>query len=230
MITNYFFWNMLIKENLLRTSASLPQGVRLVAVSKTRTNEEILEAYNAGQRDFGENKVQELLRKQKELPQDIRWHLIGHLQTNKVKSVVPYVSLIHSIDSLKLLKIVDREARITGKMIGCLLQIHIAREETKFGFSHDELTEALTSPELTSMKNIIIAGVMGMATFTENNDQVRQEFRSLRNLFGELKDKFFKNDPNFCEISMGMSDDYPIAIEEGSTIVRIGSKIFGQRT
>lgn len=220
---------MSIKENLLNIRSSLPQGVKLVVVSKTRTNDEILEAYEAGQRAFGENKVQELLRKQKELPQDIEWHLIGHLQTNKVRYVVPYVSLIHSIDSFKLLKIVDREAQLMGRVVKCLFQIHIAREETKFGFAYDELTAALTSPEYSSMKNVVIAGVMGMATFTEDTVQVRKEFSYLRNIFIELKQKFFKNDANFCEISMGMSDDYPIAVEVGSTIVRIGSKIFGPR-
>jgi hypothetical protein len=220
---------MLIKENLQKICSSLPSGVKLVVVSKTRTKSEILEAYEAGQRAFGENKVQELLPKQRELPQDIEWHLIGHLQTNKVRSVVPYVSVIQSIDSLKLLQTVNHEAQLAGRVVSCLLQLHIAREETKFGFSYNELTAALTSPEFSAMKNISVAGVMGMATFTDDIDQVRQEFRSLRNIFDELKQNIFKDDAGFSEISMGMSDDYQIAVEEGSTIVRIGSKIFGPR-
>ncbi len=220
---------MPIKENLLQIRSALPGYVKLVVVSKTRNIAEIMEAYETGQRAFGENKVQELLLKQKQLPQDIEWHLIGHLQTNKVRSVVPYVSLIHSIDSLKLLQTVDREARLAGRVVKCLFQLHIAREETKFGFSFDELNEVLASDLLSTMKNIAIAGVMGMATFTDDADQVRQEFSSLRNIFNEFKDKYFRNDPDFREISMGMSDDYPIAVEEGSTMVRIGSKVFGPR-
>jgi pyridoxal phosphate enzyme (YggS family) len=204
-------------------------GVQLVVVSKTRDKSEILEAYWAGQRAFGENKVQELLSKQKILPIDIEWHLIGHLQTNKVRSVVPYVSVIHSIDSLKLLRIVNQEALLAGKVVRCLLQMHIAQEESKFGFTFDELTAALASPGFFEMKNVIIAGVMGMATFTDDTTRIRNEFRTLRNIFEELKDSFFSKDPNFTEISMGMSDDYQIAIEEESTIVRIGSKIFGPR-
>jgi PLP dependent protein len=220
---------MLIRDNLQKILSSIPQGVKLVAVSKTRTNGEVMEAYNAGQRAFGENKVQELLRKQKELPKDIEWHLIGHLQTNKVKSVVPHVSMIQSVDSFKILKAIDREAFFSDKVMQCLLQIHIAREETKFGFSYSELITVLQSSEFSAMKNIAIAGVMGMATFTDNTEQVRQEFRSLRKIFDAVKQNFFKVDANFNEISMGMSDDYPIAIEEGSTIIRIGSKIFGPR-
>jgi pyridoxal phosphate enzyme (YggS family) len=220
---------MLIRDNLKKMLSSIPHKVKLVAVSKTRTNGEVMEAYNAGQRAFGENKVQELLIKQKELPNDIEWHLIGHLQTNKVKSVVPYVNMIQSVDSFKILKAIDREAFFSDKVMQCLLQIHIAREETKFGFSYEELLTVLKSPEFYAMKNIAIAGVMGMATFTDNSDQIRQEFRSLRKIFDDMKNDFFKEDENFREISMGMSDDYEIAIEEGSTIIRIGSKIFGPR-
>lgn len=220
---------MPIKENLDKIISSLPAGVRLVVVSKTRTNEELIEAYNTGQRAFGENKVQEVVRKQKELPADIEWHLIGHLQTNKVKAVVPFVSLIHSVDSLKLLKVIDREAKLAGRVISCLLQVHIAQEETKFGFSAEELIRDLNSEEFKSLTNITVAGLMGMATFTDNEEQVREEFKSLRKIFGLVKEEFFANDPSFKELSMGMSDDYPIAIEEGSTMVRIGSKIFGPR-
>jgi PLP dependent protein len=220
---------MSIKENLLKIRSSLPESVKLVVVSKTRSISEIMEAYDAGHRAFGENKVQELLVKQKQLPQDIEWHLIGHLQTNKVRSVVPYVSLIHSVDSLKLLQAIDREAGLAGKVVKCLFQLHIAQEETKFGFSYEELTEVLANPELFTLKNITIAGVMGMATFTDDTVQVRKEFSSLRDIFNELKGIYFKDNPDFREISMGMSDDYPIAVEEGSTIVRIGSKIFGPR-
>lgn len=221
---------MSIKENLEKIHASLPQGIKLVVVSKTRNIDEILEAYNAGQRAFGENKAQELLMKQKDLPRDIEWHLIGHLQSNKVRSIVPYVSLIHSIDSLKLLQIIDLEARLAGRVIKCLFQLHIAREETKFGFSYYELNAIMASPEFSELKNIVITGVMGMATFTDNTVQIKQEFSSLHRIFIELKEKDFKNDPDFREISMGMSDDYTIAVEEGSTMVRIGSKIFGPRT
>lgn len=220
---------MPIKENLDKIISSLPAGVRLVVVSKTRTNEELIEAYNTGQRAFGENKVQEVVRKQKELPADIEWHLIGHLQTNKVKAVVPFVSLIHSVDSLKLLKVIDREAKLAGRVVSCLLQVHIAQEETKFGFSAEELIRDLNSEEFKSLTNITVAGLMGMATFTDNEEQVREEFKSLRKIFGLVKEEFFANDPSFKELSMGMSDDYPIAIEEGSTMVRIGSKIFGPR-
>jgi pyridoxal phosphate enzyme (YggS family) len=221
---------MSIQDNLQKIQYSLPQGVKLIAVSKTRTNEELLEAYNVGQRAFGENKVQELLRKQAELPEDIEWHLIGHLQTNKVKAVLPYAHLIHSVDSFKLLKIINREAVQLSKKENCLLQVHIAREETKFGFSREEILEMINADEFSELKNVNIKGLMGMATFTENQDQIRQEFRSLRSIFEELKDNYFKDNAEFKELSMGMSDDYPIAIEEGSTMIRVGSKIFGPRT
>lgn len=188
-----------------------------------------MEAYHAGQRVFGENKVQEIVRKQKELPHDIEWHLIGHLQSNKVKSVIPFVSMIHSVDSLKILTTINHEANLANRVIPCLLQIHIAKEETKYGFSYEDLTPILESSEFTEMKNIAISGVMGMATFTEDTDLIRSEFSCLYNIFNDLKRTFFKEDAIFKELSMGMSDDYQIAIEEGSTIVRIGSKIFGPR-
>jgi pyridoxal phosphate enzyme (YggS family) len=220
---------MSIKDNLIQILNTIPEGVKLIVVSKTRTNEELMEVYNAGLRSFGENKVQELLLKQQELPKDIEWHLIGHLQTNKVKAVIPFVSLIHSADSLKLLKVLDRESRLAGKIVNCLLQVHIAKEETKFGFSVDELLRDLNSEEYKSISNVKIKGLMGMATFTDNQNQVREEFKSLRTIFDQLKTGFFKENQEFKELSMGMSDDYPIAIEEGSTLVRIGSKIFGPR-
>jgi len=220
---------MLIKDNLQKILSSIPKSVKLVVVSKTRTNEEILEAYHAGQRAFGENKVQELVRKQKELPVDIEWHLIGHLQTNKVKSVIPFVSMIHSVDSLKVLKTINNEAHLGDCVIQCLLQIHIAREETKYGFSYEDLTPILKSSEFAELKNVVISGVMGMATFTEDTDLIKYEFSCLYNIFNDLKRNFFKEDANFKELSMGMSDDYQIAIEEGSTMVRIGSSIFGPR-
>ena len=220
---------MLIKDNLQQIRPEIPEGVKLVVVSKTRTKEEILVAYDTGQRAFGENKVQEVLVKKNLLPKDIEWHLIGHLQTNKIKSIVPYVSMIHSVDSFKVLKAINQEAISAGLSVSCLLQLHIAKEETKYGFSYDELIRMLQSDEFNSMKNVKLAGVMGMATFTDDSKQIRDEFRNLRKIFEDLKTNFFKEDMNFKELSMGMSDDYKIAIEEGSTIVRIGSSIFGPR-
>jgi PLP dependent protein len=207
----------------------LPAGVRLVAVTKTKSRELILEAYHSGHKIFGENKVQELVQKQQELPQDIEWHFIGHLQSNKVKYIAPFISLIHGIDSFKILKEVNKEGRKNNRIIPCLLQFHIALEETKFGFSEEEVREMLESEAFAGMKNIMIAGVMGMATFTDDHELVRNEFRLLKTFFDRLKSDYFADKFNFKEISMGMSDDYSIAVEEGSTIVRIGSKIFGSR-
>ena len=220
---------MIIGKNLSEIKESLPSGSKLVAVSKTKPVEVILEAYNSGHKIFGENKVQELVQKYEALPKDIEWHFIGHLQTNKVKYIAPFVSLIHGIDSLKVLKAVDKEAAKNARLVPCLLQFHIARENTKFGFSVEEAIDMLESESFASLKNISVAGVMGMATFTENVIQIRNEFRTLKEIFEQLKQKFFFNKPEFKEISMGMSDDYHIAAEEGSTIVRIGSKIFGVR-
>lgn len=220
---------MYIKDNLQRIRAAIPQGVKLIVVSKTRTNEEILETYDLGQRVFGENKVQEILRKRDQLPPDIQWHLIGHLQSNKVRSIIPHVAMIHSVDSLKVLKAINDEASLSGRVIPCLLQMHIAKEETKFGFSYEDLVFILRSSEISEMKNVTISGVMGMATFTDNTGQIRDEFNCLHKIFDDLKREFFKDNENFKELSMGMSDDYPIAIEEGSTMVRIGSSIFGPR-
>ena len=220
---------MSITKNIQLLQAELPQGVRLVAVSKYHPNEAILEAYNAGQRVFGESKVQEMVAKYEALPKDIEWHFIGHLQTNKIKYMASFVSLIHGVDSLKLLKEIDKQAAKAGRRIKCLLQIHIAQEETKFGFSPNECKEMLDQGEWRELKNIQLCGLMGMATNTDSIDQVRAEFSSLSSLFDELKSAFFTHDEAFCELSMGMSDDYPEAIEAGSTLVRVGSKIFGER-
>lgn len=205
------------------------KNARLVAVSKTHPVSRILEVYEQGQRIFGENRPQEMLEKQSALPADIEWHLIGHLQTNKVKSIAPFVSLIHSVDSLRLLQEIDKQALKHNRVIDCLLQFHIAQEETKFGLSESEALEILQSPEFSSLHNIRICGVMGMATFTDNTEQVRQEFRSLKIIFDRLKQTIFPQAPYFREISMGMSGDWRIALEEGSTLVRIGSLIFGAR-
>lgn len=220
---------MSITKNIQLLQAELPQGVRLVAVSKYHPNEAILEAYNAGQRVFGESKVQEMVAKYEALPKDIEWHFIGHLQTNKIKYMASFVSLIHGVDSLKLLKEIDKQAAKAGRRVKCLLQIHIAQEETKFGFSPNECKEMLAQGEWKELKNIQLCGLMGMATNTDSIDQVRAEFSSLSSLFDELKSSFFAHDDAFCELSMGMSDDYPEAIEAGSTLVRVGSKIFGER-
>ena len=220
---------MTIPENLIRIKNSLPENVKLAAVSKTHTVEEIMEAYRAGQRCFAENKAQELAAKQPMLPGDIEWHFIGHLQTNKVKHIAPFVSLIHSVDSLKLLQTVNREAAKCNRTISCLLQFHIAEEESKFGLTLTEARQIVWSSEFRNLDNISINGVMGMATFTDDLHQIRREFRQLKEIFNTLKTEFFSNSSVFREISMGMSDDYQIAIEEGSTIIRVGSSIFGMR-
>jgi len=204
-------------------------GVTLIAVSKTRTPEEILEAYHAGQRAFGENIVQELTAKYDVLPKDIEWHLIGHLQSNKVKYVVPFVALIHSVDSLKLLREIDKQAQKHDRIIDCLLQIHIASEDTKFGLDHVELIELLRSEELAGLRHVRIRGLMGIATNTPNQKEIKEEFRELKSLFDGIKASFFKEAPFFDTLSMGMSADYKIAVEQGSTMVRLGSTIFGGR-
>ena len=209
--------------------ASLPAGVRLVAVSKFKPAEDIAALYQHGQRVFGENHAQEMKAKHEVLPQDIEWHFIGHLQTNKIKYIAPYVSLIHSIDSFDLLKEVNKHAVKNNRVIPCLLQFHIANEETKFGFTFEECEAMLNDPGFIELKNVEIHGVMGMATFTDNMEQVREEFQHLHQIFQELKTIYFAQNPDFKEISMGMSEDYPIAIEEGSTLIRIGSAIFGPR-
>jgi pyridoxal phosphate enzyme (YggS family) len=220
---------MSIPENIDEIKSHLPSSVRLIAVSKTKPAELLLEAYQHGQFYFGENKVQEMVWKQEELPKDIGWHFIGHLQSNKVKNIVPFVQLIHGVDSFKLLKTIDAEAKKVSRIIPCLIQFHIAEEETKFGFSLDEAFEMLLSNDFRSLKNIRISGVMGMATYTENENQIRKEFSHLKEIFEKLKLECFAGNADFKEISMGMSGDYRIAVEEGSTMIRIGSSIFGER-
>ena len=216
---------MNITENLQQIKTSIPEHVTLVAVSKTKSNTAILEAYQTGQRIFGENKVQELTEKYESLPKDIEWHMIGHLQSNKVKYIAPFVSLIHGVDSFKLLEEINKRAAQNERVINCLLQIHIAEEDTKFGFDDKEVMELIKSEAFQQLKNIKIVGLMGMATFTDNEQQIRKEFRSLKNLF----DKFQIYYLQFQILSMGMSGDYQIAIEEGSNMIRVGSSIFGER-
>ena len=218
-----------IQEEIHRIQAEIPASTRLVAVSKYHPIEALQEAYDAGQRIFGESKVQEMTTKYEALPKDIEWHFIGHLQTNKIKYMVPYVALIHGVDSFKLLAEIDKQARKAGRIIPCLLQIHIAQEETKFGFTTDECRTMLEAGEWRSLHNVRIAGVMGMATHTDDEAQIEQEFQTLSRFFNEVKETFFAHEPEFKEISMGMSDDYPLAIRHGSTLIRIGSRIFGQR-
>lgn len=205
-----------------------PYGARLIAVTKTKPEEAILDLYAQGQRDFGENRVQELLPKYENLPKDIRWHLIGHLQRNKVKYIAPFVHLIHSVDSMELLQEIDKQARKHDRVIDCLLQFHIAQEETKFGL---QLEEVLNWPQegLEKLDAVRLCGVMGMATFTDDETQVRAEFVHLRNIFDAIKGRFFAGTAYFREISMGMSDDYHLALQEGSTMVRIGTLLFGER-
>jgi PLP dependent protein len=218
-----------IADKLNQFINEIPKDVTLIAVSKTKPESAILEAYSAGHRDFGENKVQEMCAKAASLPKDIRWHMIGHLQRNKVKYIAPYVSLIHGIDSFKLLKEVNKEAGKNNRIIDVLLQFHIAREDTKFGFSFEEVTEMLQDDEFIEMKHVTIRGVMGMATYTENTEQIGDEFRTLHNYFLTLQSHYFKFNDQFDCCSMGMSGDHKIAIEEGSTMIRIGSAIFGER-
>jgi len=219
----------MISENLKEVQASIPSDVTLVAVSKTKPNESILEAYNNGQRCFGENKVQELCEKQIDLPKDIEWHFIGHLQSKKVRQIAPFISLIHAVDSLKLLMEINKQALKNNRTINCLLQFHIATEQSKFGLSFEEVREILESDSFVELQNISITGIMGMATFTSNENQIKEEFQALENYFNVLKSHYFKFNDNFQHISMGMSGDYKIAIEEGSTMVRVGSSIFGSR-
>jgi len=221
---------MSIAENIDLVKANLPAHVQLVAVSKTKPANLLMEAYTHGRRAFGENKVQELVGKFEELPKDIEWHFIGHMQTNKVKYIAPFVHLIHGVDSFKLLKTIDNEAKKVNRIIPCLLQFDIADEETKFGFSVAEVLEMLQSDGFRQLKNIQISGVMGMATYTDDETQIHKEFACLKTIFDMLKSAYFSGSPEFREISMGMSGDYLIAVEEGSTMVRIGSTIFGERS
>ena len=222
-------YRTMIKENLEKIRSELPKTVTLVAVSKTKPVSDLQEAYDAGQRIFGENHALEMRDKHEVLPADIQWHFIGHLQTNKIKYIIPFVTLIHSIDSANLLDAVNKEAAKHNRVVDCLLQFHIAQEETKFGLDMTEARQLLDSETFKQMQNVRICGVMGMATFTNDEDEVRKEFKHLKEIFESLKSDYFANQPQFKEISMGMSEDYPIAIEEGATLVRVGSKIFGAR-
>jgi hypothetical protein len=205
------------------------KNCRLIAVSKTHPVEKIREAYDVGQRIFGENKVQELIAKQVELPKDIEWHMIGHLQSNKAKQVVPVVSLIHSVDSFKLLEEINKQAKKINRVVACLLQVHIAKEETKFGFDETELIDLIQTGNVTALDSINVTGLMGMASFTENQEQVRGEFKGLKKLFDQIAKMNLPSNVEMRELSMGMSQDYEIAMEEGSTLVRIGTSIFGSR-
>ncbi len=218
-----------IVKNLQSILQGLPSHIKLIAVSKTHPVEKILAVYNAGHKIFGENKVQEMVAKYEQLPKDIQWHMIGHLQTNKVKYIVPFVTMIHSLDSEKLMAEIDKRAKKVNRVIDCLLEIHIAEEESKFGLSFDQAEELISSGIFKKYPNVNIRGLMGMATFTEDKEQIRREFRSLKQFFDLLKEKYFADKPDFNELSMGMSGDYKIAIEEGSTMVRIGTGIFGKR-
>lgn len=218
-----------IQTNLKEVLDDLPQHVRLVAVSKFHPADAIQAAYDAGQRIFGESKVQEMDEKHEKLPEDIEWHFIGHLQTNKVKYIAPYVALIHAVDSYKLLVEVNKQASKANRIIPCLLEIHIAQEESKYGFTFESCRTLLQEEAWKELTNVRIEGVMGMATNTDDENEIRKEFESLHRFFNELKENFFKEQPYFKEISMGMSHDYKIAVTAGSTMVRVGSKIFGER-
>ncbi len=218
-----------IQKNIDEIKSQIPAKTRLVAVSKFHGVDEILKAYNSGHKIFGESRVQELIEKQPHLPQDIEWHFIGRLQRNKVKFIVPFIDCIHSVDSDRLLRQIERQATIVDRVIPCLLQIHIAEEDTKAGFTEEECWTFLESEKWREYKHIQLAGLMGMATFTEDEAIVRREFAKLQTYFDKVKKHFFAESPQFKEISMGMSSDYSIAVEEGSTIIRVGSKIFGER-
>ncbi len=218
-----------IASNIISLKKEVPPSVRLVAVSKTKPVNDIMEAYNTGHRMFGENRVQELISKKDLLPGDIEWHLIGHLQSNKVRQIIHFINMIHSVDSSRLLGIINDEAGKINRVVNCLFQFHIATEETKFGFDLDEVNEMMSLEAFKNLKHVKICGVMGMATFTGDEIRIRDEFRQLSVYFKFLKNKYFMNDDYFREISMGMSGDFRIAIEEGSTMIRIGSIIFGER-
>jgi hypothetical protein len=220
---------MSVKENLELLRRSVPENVKIVAVSKFHPVEQIREAYDGGQRIFGESRVQELVAKQAVLPDDIEWHFIGTLQRNKVKYIAPFIRLIHSLDSESLMSEIDKRGAENDRVIPCLLQIHIARETTKSGFAPQECADFLAEGRWRNYTHVQLSGVMGMATLTDDMAQIRSEFHLLKSLFDEWKQKYFADEPAFSEISMGMSDDYPIAIEEGSTMIRVGTRIFGKR-
>ncbi len=218
-----------IQQKLINVKNEIPQNIRLVAVSKYHPAEAILEAYNAGQRIFGENKAQEMKAKHEVLPKDIQWHFIGHLQSNKIKYIISYVSMIEAVDTYKLLSEINQHAEKVDRIVPCLLEIHLAKEETKFGFDFQECRNFLEEEHWRELKNITIAGIMGMASNIDDENQILREFISLKKFFDELKKNFFSDNPDFKEISMGMSNDYKLAIQAGSTLVRIGTKIFGER-
>lgn len=222
---------MVIKNSILRFQSIVQKSnSQLVAVSKTKSNAEIMEAYDTGQRDFGENKVQELARKAEELPKDIRWHMIGHLQRNKVKYIAPFVYLIHSVDSIRLLSEINKQALKNDRTINVLLQVYIASEDTKFGLSNDELISIIEDPQFNQLENVKVIGLMGMASYTKNEEKIRNEFRNLHNLYENLKTKYnHLGNIDLNELSMGMTSDYEIALSEGSTLIRVGSAIFGER-
>jgi len=213
-----------IDKNIREIKRSLPEHVTLVAISKTKSNEAIMEAYEAGQRIFGENRVQELEVKQPDLPKDIQWHMVGHLQRNKVKYIAPFISMIHAVDTPRLLREINKQAKKNDRVIDCLLQMKIAEEDTKFGMDPTQIKEILTSENYSQYENVRVRGLMAMATFTDDKDQVNREFKTIHNLYKDLKDSY-----NFDILSIGMSGDYPIAIENGSTMIRVGSAIFGDR-
>jgi pyridoxal phosphate enzyme (YggS family) len=220
---------MNIKNNIDTVTQSLPEGCKLIVVSKTQPIETILEAYQAGHRIFGENKVQELTAKYEALPKNIEWHMIGHLQSNKIKYIAPFVHLIHSVDSLKLLQEIDKQASKVNRIIDCLLQVHIAEEETKFGFSENEIMELLRSDSIHALSHIHIIGLMGMATLSEDKELIKKEFNNLKSVFEKIKSLSLPPQVVMQELSMGMSSDYEIAAKEGSTLIRIGTAIFGER-
>lgn len=219
----------MITANIQKINQEIGVHARLIAVSKTKPLEMLMEAYQGGQRIFGENKVQELVQKYEALPKDIEWHLIGHLQSNKVKYIAPFVSLIHGVDSLKLLQTINKEGEKNNRIVPCLLQIFIAQEETKFGLNQAELMELLELISQEPLPHVQICGLMGMASNVDNEVQIRNEFKGLKNVFELVRQRYFLNNPHFKEISMGMSGDYLIAVQEGATLVRVGSKIFGER-
>lgn len=220
---------MTVQSNIEALRETVSESVKIIAVSKFHPNETILEAYNDGQRVFGESRVQELVPKHAELPKDIEWHFIGNLQRNKVREIVPFVHLIHSLDSERLMREIEKRAAAVNRKVSCLLQLHVADEDTKSGFSPDECRQFLADGKWRECAHIQLAGVMGMATFTDDTEQIRQEFKQIKSLFDEFKQTYFANDEQFKEVSMGMSGDYGIAVEEGSTMIRVGTLIFGER-
>lgn len=220
---------MTVQSNINTLRETVPESVKIIAVSKFHSNETILEAYNDGQRVFGESRVQELVPKQAELPKDIEWHFIGSLQRNKVREIVPFVYLIHSLDSERLMREIEKRASAINRKVSCLLQLHVADEDTKSGFSPDECRQFLAQGSWRDCKHVQLAGVMGMATYTDDTEQIRSEFRQIKSLFDEFKQTYFADDELFKEVSMGMSGDYGIAVEEGSTMIRVGTLIFRER-